>query len=130
MKYCLECGARIEYTNKIPKFCGECGASLNGSYTTSGTNAREPESQSKKQSSRLSSSEDPERGWDKDGLDVDMPDLSNFRLELTEKVSSSISCRPTSMAEISKENPGMYDSSGIRMGIKKIDKEMNQRQTK
>jgi hypothetical protein len=130
MKYCLECGAKIEYTNKIPKFCGECGASLNGSSAASNTNVREPESQQRRQSSRLSSSENPERGWDKDGLDVDMPDLSNFRLELTEKVSSSISCRPTTMAEISKETPGIYDSSGIRMGIKRMDKEMNKRQTK
>lgn len=129
MKYCLECGSKIEYTNKIPKFCGECGTPLDGASTASNSSApATPERESRSSAPEpLDPNASSERGWDKDGLDVGMPDLSNFRLELSEKQSSSISSRQTSMDEISKEAPGIYDSSGVRNGIKRMDKEMKKK---
>lgn len=131
MKYCPDCGAKIEITNHVPKFCASCGASLAGGSVATQTSKpiqrqQRLESESSEDEQRLNS---PERGWDKDGIDADMPDMQNFKLELEKVESHSVSCRHTNIHEIANEAPGQfnYGAGAIRQGIKKIDKDMNKK---
>ena len=126
MKYCPDCGAKIEIATHVPKFCASCGASLSGGSVSSQAPKPTQRPQRLQSNSVEENIDAPERGWDKDGIDADMPDLSNFQLEV-EAEAKSVSCRPTNIHEIAKEAPGQFNNGAsiVRMGIKKIDRDMN-----
>jgi hypothetical protein len=122
MKYCIECGAKIPVTDQIAKFCHSCGASLNGSSNAS---TQEPAkttqaSQRPAQSTQQHSS----RGYDRDGIDADLPDLTNFELELESVEANSLFCRETDIKELSQEEPGQIDAKGSRGVIKNFESQI------
>lgn len=119
MKYCIECGAKIPVTDQIAKFCHNCGASLNGSSNAS---TQEPaKTEQANQRPTQSTQQHSSRGYDRDGIDAKLPDLTNFKLEFDSVEAHSLFCRKTDIKELSQEEPGQINAQGSRGVIQKFE---------
>ena len=119
MKYCIECGAKIPVTDQIAKYCHICGASLDASSKAS----TQESAKTTKTNQHLTQStqQQSSRGYDRDGIDAELPDLTNFKLELDSVEANSLFCRKTDIKELSQEEPGQINARGSRGVISKFE---------
>ena len=100
MKYCQNCGSKIENKNTIAKFCSNCGAPLSPDSKASVPNQSNYEAE-------INSEEK-------------IPNISSLDIEVEHDFEI---CRKTTFAELVKEDPSVHRTSDARRQIKAIDSE-------